>query len=442
MEKLQVPPPVINDEIDLFELLQSIWEQKVVVALTAFLITLAAAAYAFLATPVYQVQSVLRPAAIKDLDAINISGIYSLKPNAALRRVGTALESYDVRLSFFRDNIELFAEIRQPGQTLEQSFERFNDEAFRIVWPASNRDDRYVSEFTEIQLTYPEGLNGVEIVNGLVQHALQVERGIIAEDIRVMVLNRLNELERKIAVARAAYETRKDSEIAKLREADDLKRARLEDELAALRKQLTTRRQNRIDQLDEAIKIAKALGIIKPTTPSALGGMVRAEQGNVIHTEVHNRQIPLYFMGTENLEAERNALRQRTSDDFIEPRIAEIQKELQLLEHNRQIEVLLQREEEDLFLNEIAAFREEEAQLKTLAVDLSAVNLVEIDQPAVTPLRPIKPRKALILALGLVLGGMLGVFAALIRAMFQQRQSGSRSQEGYVTTHKEAQTAP
>src|SRR5690606_24926840 len=114
----------------------------------------------------------------------------------------------------------------------------------------------------------------------------------------------------------------KDSEIARLREADELKRKRLEDELAALRQTLNTQRQNRIQQLDEAIKIAKALG----------SSGLRAEQGSVILTEVHNRQLPLYFMGTEALEAERNALLERTSDDFAEPRIAEIQRELQLLE--------------------------------------------------------------------------------------------------------------
>lgn len=425
MEKLQTLPPAVQDEIDLFDLLDSIWEQRLVVIATIALAALAAAAYAFLATPMYQVQSVLRPAAIKDLDVINISDLYSLSPEAALRRVGATLESYDARLSFFRENQELFEKILEPGLTLEQSFERFNAKAFHILQSGiKNQNDQSLSPFIGIQLTYPQGLDGVAIVNGLVQHALQIQRQVIADDIAAMVNNRLNQLERRIAVAKAAYETWKDSEIARLREADELKRKRLEDELAALRQTLNTQRQNRIQQLDEAIKIAKALGITRPTTPSALGSSgLRAEQGSVILTEVHNRQLPLYFMGTEALEAERNVLLERTSDDFAEPRIAEIQRELQLLERNRQIELLLQREQEELFLSEIAAFREEEAQLRTLQLDLSAVNLVEIDQPAVTPLHPIKPRKTLVLALGLVLGVMLGLFAALLRAMYLQRKT-------------------
>jgi len=41
--------------------------------------------------------------------------------------------------------------------------------------------------------------------------------------------------------------------------------------------------------------------------------------------------------------------------------------------------------------------------------------LVSIDQRAVEPRQPIKPKKALIVALALMLGGMLGVFVALVR---------------------------
>ena len=64
-------------------------------------------------------------------------------------------------------------------------------------------------------------------------------------------------------------------------------------------------------------------------------------------------------MGTEALEAERKALQSRESDDFTEPRIVEINKELQLLENNRTIETLQARENEDLFLAELAMMRAE-----------------------------------------------------------------------------------
>ena len=413
-------PQFASDEIDLAALFRALWKQKLLIVSVTLLVGLLAAAYAFLATPEYQVQSVLRPALIKDLDALNRTGVYELTPSQAMQRVGATLESYESRLEFFRANQGLFESLRRPSRSLEQTFESFNQQAFKMFQPDPKKTDN-LSAYVGIQLTYPEGVDGVALVNGLVEYSLQRERERIAADLAVVIQNRLNQLELQAAAARARYEATKESRIAKLLEADSLKRAQLQDELKALRQQLKTRRDNRIVQLDEAARIAMALGIAKPTTPSALGEGDRVAQGSVIRTEVNSQQIPLYFMGSEALEAERNALLQRRSDDFTEPRVAQIAKELQLLANNRQIEVLNKRENEDLFLKDLAIWREEAAHLRNLNVDVSTLKLVTVDQLAMQPLKPIKPKKALILALGLVLGGMLGLFVALLRNMLRRK---------------------
>ncbi len=378
--------------------------------------TLVGLLYAMLAPRYYTVQSVLRPAAIKDLDELNHLGIYELSPTQALAQVGATLDSYENRLAFFREHPHLFADLVQPGRTLEQTFEAFNDEAFKLLQTDPKKPEG-TSPYVGLQLTYPEALDGVEIVNSFVDFSLANVRKEIAADLETLIGNRLSQLDKKIAAARASYEASKEIKIAKLSEADALKRAQLNDELAALRQQLKTRRDNRINQLNEAIRIATSLGITKPTTPSSLGAAQITSQGSVIRTEVNNQQIPLYFMGSDALEAERKALLARRSDDFTEPRIAEIARELKLLEHNRQIEVLNSRENEDLFLKDLAGWREEAARLRAMQLDAGSLNLVSIDQRAVEPSRPIKPRKAMIVALALVLGGMLGVFIALIRNM-------------------------
>lgn len=414
-----------SDEVDLAALVRALWQQKLLIVLVTTAVTLAAAAYAFLATAEYQVQSILRPAVIKDLDELNRTGVYKLTPGQALRRVGAALESYDSRLEYFRSNQALFEALRQPSRSLEQTFERFNDKAFVMLQPDPKKTNN-LSAYVGIQLTYPEDVNGVALVNGFVEYAFQLERERIAADLAVVIQNRLNQLELQISAARASYEATKESQIAKLLEADNLKRAELQDELKALRQQLKTRRDNRITQLDESIRIAKSLGINKPTTPSALGEGERSGQGqgSVIRTEVNNQQIPLYFMGSDALEAERNALLQRRSDDFTEPRVAKIAKELQLLANNRQVEVLNKRENEDLFLKKLAVWREEAARLRNLNFDVSGLKLANLDQQATQPIKPVKPKKLLILALGVVLGGMLGLFIALIRNMLRSNTAG------------------
>nr|WP_262407176.1 Wzz/FepE/Etk N-terminal domain-containing protein [Pseudomonas lactis] len=406
-------------EIDLFAMFQCVWKQKILVVLVTAGVGLIAAAYAYMVTPEYQVSSVLRPAAINELDALNRSEVYKLPPSEALTRVGASLESYDTRLGFFRANQGLFKEFQQPGRSLEQSFEEFNRNSINLILPDPKKADS-LSAYIRLEMTYPKGIDGVAILNRFVDYAINNERRQITADMNIIVKNRLNELEGKFAAARASYENDKEAKIAILLEADNLRRAQLQDELKALRAQLKTQRIDRIAQLNEAIGIARSLGIRKPTTPSSLGDSGRSG-ASVMRTEVNNQQIPLYFMGVEALEAERSALQQRKSDEFSEVRISQIAKELQLLKENRQVEILNRRDNEDLFLSGVEPLRTEISRLNTLNIPTSDLKLVSIDKQALEPLSPVKPKKRLIVLGGLIFGGILGVALALFRGPIRVR---------------------
>ncbi|WP_454242133.1 Wzz/FepE/Etk N-terminal domain-containing protein [Pseudomonas sp. HLS-6 TE3448] len=409
----RVPSVVAHDEIDLFAMIQSIWKQKKLIAATALFVGAIAGAYAFLATPEYEVSTLLRPAALNDLDALNRTEVYSLPPGKALVRVGAALDSYDTRLSYFRANPKLFEAFGKAGQSPEQVFEEFNRDSLKLVQPDPKKAD-LLSAYIGLEMRYPKGVEGDEILNGFVQYAIENERKQIADDLKVIISNRLSEVDTKLDAARAAYDAEKEGKIAALLEADNLKRAQLQDELKALRVQLKVRREDRIAQLDEAISIARSLGLKKPSTPSSMAS--EGESGsNIIRTEVNNQQIPLYFMGTDALEAERKALRQRTSDDFADPRVAQIRKELLLLNTNRQVEVLNQRENEEVFLSDIAPLRAERVRLSSISTDMRGLSLVNVDRLALEPANPASPQKALVVGLGLMLGGVLGIILALLR---------------------------
>ncbi|MNZ72621.1 hypothetical protein D3C78_910020 [compost metagenome] len=94
--------------------------------------------------------------------------------------------------------------------------------------------------------------------------------------------------------------------------------------------------------------------------------------------------------------------------------------------NNRQVEVLKQRKDEDLFLSELATWREKAARLRNLKVDFSRLALVKIDQQASEPSSAEKPKRPLILALGMILGGMLGIFIALVRRMLRNPPAVAR----------------
>ena len=422
----RAPPVPPSDEIDLAQLLRAAWLHKKLILGASIVFGLLAGFYAYSVVPEYEVSSVLRPAAINELDALNRSEIYQLPPSAALIRVGASLESYDTRLGFFRSNPKLFQAFERPGRTLEQSFEEFNRNSIRLILTDPKKVDA-LSSFIGVEMTYPQGVDGVAIINGFVDYAIATERDQIAGDLRVIVKNRLSELKGKLEAARSSYQIGKEAKIAALRETDNLRRAQLQDELKALRAQLKALRGDRIAQLTEAIGIAKSLGIRKPTTPSSLGDSDRASSTGTMRTEINNQQIPLYFMGVEALEAERSALAQRKSDDFTDGRIAQIAKELQLLQANREAEVLGRRDNEDIFLGGVESLRAEEARLSALSIDISRLKLVTVDKRALEPLAPIRPKKTLIILAGLALGLLLGLVVVLGRYLFETSGINSRN---------------
>ncbi|NNT94895.1 Wzz/FepE/Etk N-terminal domain-containing protein [Stutzerimonas nitrititolerans] len=411
-----------TDEIDLVELFRALWRQKLLIIGVTLIVAVIAAAYAFLATPYYETRTYLRPVPKSNLDQLNETGIYKLTPEEAINRVAGGLSSYDNRLDFFLNNQELFQNIPKRGDSLEQTFAAFNETAFEMLHPDPKKTDNR-SAFVGLKLTYPKGMDGASVVNDFVSYVVELERQEIADDLESLINNRLSSLDMRMEAQRANYDASKEAKIAALLEESALNRARLQDELAALREELKTRRNNRIQKLSEAIEIAESLGIRTPTTPSAMAQSTRSGT-QVIRTEVTNQEIPLYFMGTEALTAERDALASRESDDFIEPRIAEIQSELAMLENNREVEILQERDQEDLYLTDLAQLREEAARLKGIKLDTERLRLVRLDQLALQSLNPIKPKKAMIIALGLVLGGMLGVFIALVRSLMVR--SGER----------------
>jgi len=411
-----------SDEIDLVELLHAVWKQKKLVIGCTILVGLLGVGYAFLAPRVYQVSSVLRPAAINELDALNRSEVYALPPADALAKVGAQLDSYEARLGFFRANPALFEAFQRPGQSLEQSFEEFNRNGVNLVMPDLKKPD-VANAYLRLEMQYPKGVDGAAILNGLVDYAIAQERNQVGADLKVIVNNRLNELKGKIDAARANYEAAKASKIAMLLESDQVKRARLQDELTALRLQMKIERTNRLAELAEAISIAKSVGFKTPTTPSSMGGSTLNGSNPTMRTVVTNQKTPLYFMGTEVLEAERAALQGRTDDDFTNSRVAEISKELRMLDTNREVEVLNNRKNGDIFLRDVERLWAEEARLRGLNIDMSGLKLVTVDRRAQPPLYPIKPTVGIIIALSVLAGLLLGVFVALIRHFVQARRA-------------------
>lgn len=401
-------------DLDFLRLIKVLWRQKAVILLSFVVCVVFALLIAFvIVAPSYKVSSTVRQPSAYTLEPLTSSGLYMITPEAALKRVIASLESYSTRRAFFSENAELFKDFMRQGESVERAFERFNREAlsvkspdFKILMPSSG---------VAIAFDYKPPVDGANILNRFVKYAMDNETQRLKSDVEAVVEGRIGDLQAKLHAEKLAYNLERDSTIASLRENNELKKMQLKDELKALRYQLKLQREARIQQLSESIAIAKSLHIIKPATPSSMAEAGAGGGANVVRTEINNQSIPLYFMGVEALSAERLELQKRTNDDFVDFRIAQIAKELQLLENNRQVQVLIGRSNDDLFVRNTEDLKKELDRLSKLSIDFDRVSLAAVDQVAHEENSVATSVRVFIVLLGGLLGGLVGVALALMR---------------------------
>lgn len=155
-----------------------------------------------------------------------------------------------------------------------------------------------------------------------------------------------------------------------------------------LRSTAVNERQDRIARLQEALKIALAVG---KRAPEVTAG--RTSSGGEFTGFVDGSLA--YMRGVDAIRAE--------------------------------LEVLQARQSDDPFIAELRGLQSQLAFLKSIDIKPDNVAVVTVDSTAEIPETPIKPKKALIVALGVVLGGLLGVFIALVRSMLLRRREEARA---------------
>ncbi|MEP6388349.1 MAG: Wzz/FepE/Etk N-terminal domain-containing protein [Halioglobus sp.] len=412
-----ISPKLHDDEIDLFELVEGLWQQKWLVAA----ITTASAVVALVAVlvmqPTYQAEAFLRAPLTSQLALIQDSKVLSIDPETALERIAEELNSVSLRREVYDSNLSaLFEEPLVEAEALDFNFTYVFLPSLAVITPSkgAKKDDlgRRVISFDHFDPHV-----SASIPNQLVSMAALQAKANLLEEFRSTLAAKLNRLRTELELKSGNLVQADQDKIAQLTEKDRLERLQVEDEIAALRRKAANLRQDEVVRLEEALKVARSLNIAEPTTLTVMARELSVSPSSMsITNDISEEKDPDYLRGTRVLTAELAALKARASDDAHIPELRELQMRLDLLSENRQIEILNSREDYAAFVTGADALREEISKLEDLFQnDFEELSLLRIDQPALTPSRPIKPRKALILAAAIVAGGMFGVLIALIR---------------------------
>ncbi|MEH6607791.1 MAG: Wzz/FepE/Etk N-terminal domain-containing protein [Halioglobus sp.] len=406
-----------DDEIDLFELMEGLWQQKwLIAAVTAACGAIAVVAL-LLMSPTYQAQTFVRAPLSSELAIIAESELLTLTPTEALQRVEEEINSLSLRREVFDNNINaLFDEVPATEDDLDDQFNNSFNPALAVVAP-KNGAKSVDSDRRTISFEHSDPVVAAAVVNQLGAAAQASAKSNLLEEFKATLASRLLNLKTELEQRMENQAIVDKDKIAQLEEQDRLAKLRLEDEIAAIKTMATRSRQDEIVRLEEALKVAKSLDIAEPTSLSVLAQNQTSRSGSMaVTTEISERKDPAYLKGTRILSAELVMLKARTSDDQQIPELRTLEMRLALLSNNREVEILRAREDYAAFVFDADLLRGQMGTLEGLLQrDYNQVSLLRIDQVAAVPMNPIKPRKPLILAAALVAGGMLGVLIALIR---------------------------
>ena len=139
-------------------------------------------------------------------------------------------------------------------------------------------------------------------------------------------------------------------------------------------------RQDSITRLREALAVAEAIGL---ENPPIISGNLSAEVSADMDGQL------TYMRGSKALKAEIHNLETRKSNDP--------------------------------FIGQLRELQNKQSFYKDLQVSPDTVSVYRQDGPIEQPDRPIKPKKDLIMLLGLFLGCVLGFMIALVRRSFERR---------------------
>ncbi|WP_082061139.1 Wzz/FepE/Etk N-terminal domain-containing protein [Pseudomonas sp. MRSN 12121] len=336
-----------NSDVDFQALVYSFWYHKWLILIIVSLSTLAAALYAFTARPIYEAKIFLLAPTVNDISAINYgrtqdSGLEPLKADAIYKVFLQALSSEALRQVFF--NTIYLPSVTDDARKISQGelYQRLS-KSLLVELPTKDGGDQAI---VTVQSADPE--QALSWAQDYVDRASTMAKAEIYKDVSSENTIRARNLFHRIE---------------------------------SLREVSRKLREDSITKLQEALRIAEAVGL--ENSP-----IIMRNSGVEVAGDVDGQA--LYMRGTKALKAEIENLKRRESDDPFSI-------DLRRLESSYD------------FYKELESYRAD-------------ISVYRQDGLARYPDSPIKPKRMLILSLGLILGLMMGGAVSLVLYFFGKKR--------------------
>ncbi|QDP72357.1 hypothetical protein FOG18_07190 [Legionella israelensis] len=337
-------------EIDIVELLHTLWRQKLLILIITFACSFIGVTYLWLKKPLYQASIQIFPPTVSDISAFNYGR--SIDKNALL-------PSFDVK-----DIYGIFTR-----HLLSKSAESIFLED--VYLPSTSKVHRKLSSSAFIPLISVKPLTTSNPANYLL--TVKSPDSFQAAECLKYYISFLKE------------ETIKDLlQLAHRQKENAIQNLELKINLA--REEAREHRKDRLVQLNEALNIAKAIGLNKPAAAKMTGN------NNVVVSDATLSEPSfMYGRGIKALESEIQNLKNRKFDDPFSPELRKLQAVVNLY--------------------------------KKLSINANDSTVFRLDGEFKASEQPVSPKKRLILILSMTIGLVLGSVIAIIRNFFIQAKN-------------------
>jgi chain length determinant protein (polysaccharide antigen chain regulator) len=343
-----------DDEIDLFELAETLWEKKwFIVTITGIISVLALVFAFFIAEPVYEASTIIIPPSIEEIKSFNVGrgSIKELVPYTPLDVYKEFLKTAklkDIQEAFIKDVYLEKLDPKDKELDTIKLLERFQNNFSIKQHKVDELPNAYIISFKA---------NNAR----LAQEILESYILYIGENSSTKLL-----LSNEMQIT-AVIEN-------------------LDSSLKAVKDLFLEEQENQIIRLEEALVIAKNIGLTKPVFVEG--------KGNLETAQYVDRNL-LYMQGSLALEAQIKALKERTNIEAF------------------------------AFTDEQLLTKYQLVYLKNLTFTEDAKEVFKLSGSIDIPQNTIAPKKKLILALAFISGLMISVFIVLVQDAIIKRKNQS-----------------
>ncbi len=406
-----------SDEIDLVELISSLWKEKITIIVSTVVVLLIGIAYLLTTKPIYEARIQIQAPAESQLAPLNNTQIIAVTQNQAFSQFLSILESDAHRNQLIEKERDLLAKLY--GIAPEDITTEATDISllYKLNYPNLKKQENSLEpDIYTITIEGSDRLTISELLNKNINLAADTLSNEWEGEFESLKKTKIDNITSEFDLLNKSVEERRANTITRLTEENLLQRKKIQDELVARKSYVLNSRKDRITELEEALKIASALNIIQPSTLSRMATQSTSRQVEV-NTEIRSQQDPLYLRGSKLLAAELENLKALSKTTFLDSRIIELETELQQLKTNREVEILKARKSDIAFNEKLQTFQENLRKLSQ--TQFPQISITFENSGSVSPQKPISPKKPFVLAISILLGGMIGFFIAIGRIIYK-----------------------